>query len=357
MTSAVLIPAYKPDKALLDTIDSIRDSSFSGDIVVVDDGSGEEYAEIFEKAEQRALVIHQFPNAGKGAALKNGIKYICDNYPECAYIITADADGQHKTEDILKLAEYLEKDKGFVIGARRFEGEVPLRSRFGNSVTRFVFRLLCGRRVSDTQTGLRGFSKELFDYMLKVKGSRYEYEMNVLIQCAADKIQINEIPIKTVYENNNSSSHFKAVRDSARIYKTIFLNSPVLKYLLVALSSYLIDYLCLRGFHATFVHSVSVAALLARCISAPVNFILNRVFVFRATTGRVASAAGYAALAGCVILAKMLLIKLFADILEIDLAIANLITEILLFLCNYFVQKLIIFRRHRTNTKKTGDRP
>ena len=353
LTPVVLIPAYKPDKALLYTIDSIRNSGRPFEIVVVDDGSGEDYSEIFLQAGKMATVIHQFPNAGKGAALKRGIRHIKENFPDCGYIITADADGQHKVEDIVRISCFFDENSGFVIGARKFEGKVPARSRFGNSVTRGVFRVLCGKHVSDTQTGLRGFSKELFDYMEQIKGSRYEYEMNVLIQCAADKIPINEITIKTVYENNNSSSHFKAVRDSARIYKIIFANSPALKYVFVALISYLVDFLCLKGFH-TYVQSVSVCAFLARCISAPLNFLLNRALVFRATTGRLASAAGYAALAGFVIIEKMLLIKLFADVLSIDLWLANLISETTLFVCNYFIQKLIIFRRKRSGGNKTG---
>ena len=109
-----------------------------------------------------------------------------------------------------------------MIGSRAFVGEVPLRSRFGNTVTRGVYHLVSGVKVQDTQTGLRGFDRSLLEWLLSIPGERYEYEMNVLMSAARDKIQIGEVPIETVYEGKNESSHFRPIHDSVKIYKEIF---------------------------------------------------------------------------------------------------------------------------------------
>lgn len=221
METIVLIPAYQPDEKLLSTLQALSERGFG--LVVVDDGSGSEYDHIFIEAGKLARVIRYTTNRGKGAALKCGIRCIRKCFPDCRYLITADADGQHAPADIARLSEKLSgENRQFVIGSRQFVGEVPLRSRFGNSVTRQVYAIASGVRVQDTQTGLRGFERSLFDWLLHIPGNRYEYEMNVLMSAARDKISIDEVTIETIYENDNSSSHFDPIKDSVKIYKEIF---------------------------------------------------------------------------------------------------------------------------------------
>lgn len=220
MNTIVLIPAYQPDEKLLTTLEALSERGFG--LVVVDDGSGHEYDPIFIEAGKYARVIRYSKNRGKGGALKQGIRCIRKCFPKCRYLITADADGQHAPNDIERLSNKLEEGKSlFVIGSRQFVGEVPLRSRFGNSVTRKVYSLVSGVHVQDTQTGLRGFDASIFDWLLSIPGERYEYEMNVLMAAARDKIAIDEMPIETIYENDNSSSHFDPIKDSVKIYKEI----------------------------------------------------------------------------------------------------------------------------------------
>lgn len=221
MDTIVLIPAYQPDKKLIETLEALSARGFG--LMVVDDGSGRDYDSIFIEAGKYARVVRYAQNRGKGGALKQGIRCLRKCFPDCRYMITADADGQHSPEDIVRLSEKLAEGKcRFVIGSREFVGEVPLRSRFGNSLTRHVYAFVSGVRVGDTQTGLRGFDASLFDWLLSIEGERYEYEMNVLMSAARDKIAIDELTIKTIYENDNSSSHFDPIKDSLKIYKEIF---------------------------------------------------------------------------------------------------------------------------------------
>lgn len=221
--TVILIPAYQPGDALVRLTESLHHRGFS--VVVVDDGSGAQYDTVFDGTSQYAHVLRCPVNRGKGSALKSGIGAIADDprYAGQLCIVTADADGQHKPEDIEKVADAVSSHGGLVLGVRSFTGKVPLRSRFGNSLTKIVFAIASGRRIADTQTGLRGFEKAEVELYTSVPGEKYEYEMNVLFAAVYSRIPITEIPIETVYENNNEGSHFRPIRDSYRIYKAIFL--------------------------------------------------------------------------------------------------------------------------------------
>ena len=218
--SALLIPAYQPDDRLPPYVEALKAAGV-GKIVVVDDGSGEKFQSLFRSIPQDEVthVISYTPNGGKGHAMREGMRYLLDHCPEQRFVITADSDGQHTVRDVLRMIESLsENHEGLLLGSRDFSQEnVPFKSRNGNRITSAVFKLLYGAWVSDTQTGLRGFERSLLPLMIDVKGERYEYEMNVLIECAQKRIPMRALPIETVYENNNEGSHFRAFRESARI--------------------------------------------------------------------------------------------------------------------------------------------
>lgn len=227
----ILIPAYKPSQALTELTKELSQRGFA--VLCVDDGSGSDFDEIFDAASEYARIIRYSVNRGKGGALKHGMEYILSS-PDCAAIttvVTADADGQHKTDDIEKTAHTAYRRGGFVTGVRRFTGKVPLRSRFGNSLTKLVFALASGKKLSDTQTGLRAMKKSDLPFHLSIPGERYEYEMNVLFAVVKSGVVFTEVPIETVYENNNESSHFHPIRDSVRIYKAIFSSKSMVKKL------------------------------------------------------------------------------------------------------------------------------
>lgn len=217
----VLIPAYEPTTDMIKLLEELKKKKLKS--IVVDDGSGNNYSDIFKKAQKLSTVLIHEENRGKGAALKTGYKYISENYGEDYVIVTVDCDGQHRIDDAIKICEYaLKHDNTLVIGKRLRGEKTPLRSYLGNAITRFVYRITTGIDVYDTQSGLRAFSYKLLPFMLKVDGERFEYEMNVLLECPKNKIKIKEITIETIYIDNNSGSHFSTVKDSARIYKKIF---------------------------------------------------------------------------------------------------------------------------------------
>ncbi|SDA13447.1 Glycosyltransferase involved in cell wall bisynthesis [Ruminococcus sp. YE71] len=335
-----LIPAYKPCKELIGTVRELHSCGF--EIVVVNDGSGEEFSPVFRTVEDFASVVVHDVNRGKGEALKTGMAHIRSNFEPPYIVVTADADGQHKTEDIIRTCEKAAQcPDSLVLGSRRFDKDVPLRSRFGNSVTRTVYRLTSGVKIYDTQTGLRAFSDRLIGEMLSVTGSRYEYEMNVLMEMPRRSIPIREVTIQTVYLDGNSSSHFNTVKDSFRIYREIF------RYSASSFISFVADYglFCLLS---VLTGSAVVSNIAARVCSSVLNFNLNRKFVFR-SEGRVGtSAVKYFTLAAVILALNTLILKTLSAV-GVNTYAAKLVTETVLFLFSYIIQHTFVFRKERAS--------
>ena len=220
MDTVILIPAYKPDNALIETIVPLYERGF--DVLVVNDGSPKEFDPVYEKASQYAKVIGYEKNKGKGHALKYGIDHIANNYKNCRYFITADADGQHSTEDILRTHLALVKNGNIVLGVREFQGKVPLRSRIGNDMSRFAYAIASGKFLPDNQCGLRGFDISLAKWLTSISGNKYDYEINVLMRAAIDNVKITELTVNTIYISGNKSSHFRPLQDTLLIHKRIW---------------------------------------------------------------------------------------------------------------------------------------
>lgn len=213
----VLIPCYEPGDALVSLVADLRAALPDVPLLLVDDGSGSRYGGVFERAVGlgAALVVHE-ANLGKGAALKTGFAVVEQRFPGYS-VICSDCDGQHRVDDIVAVAQAAER-ADIVLGMRRFEGNVPLKSRVGNTLTRSLFGRIAGRRIHDTQTGLRAYPASRLAWLQRVEGTRFEYELNVLLRACSEKLIIEEVPIATVYLDGNVSSHFRPIVDSVRVY-------------------------------------------------------------------------------------------------------------------------------------------
>ncbi len=337
----VLIPAYEPDARLLDLIDALRAADPGIGLVVVDDGSGPIYRLLFEEACQRgAVVLTHEVNRGKGAALKTGFRYLSSVKPD-EEVVCADCDGQHSVVDVLRVAERVRSGEEFVLGARRFTGKVPARSRVGNSATRVLFRLATGVNLTDTQTGLRGYAGPVLPWLLVVPGDRFEYELNSLLRSARERRPIAEVEIATIYLEGNASSHFRPLIDSARIY------GPLLTFLASSLAAFFIDLVALFVLHAV-TGALLVSVVGARVISGSVNFAVNRRVVFGAAGTRPPGAAAlrYGLLAAGLLTANYCLLRSFTAA-GADLMPAKVLTEVLLVAVSYTAQRFIVFRASR----------
>lgn len=337
----VVIPAYKPgEKLLWVAAEILEQTEYS--VLVVNDGSGSEYDSVFAQLPEQVTVLCHEVNRGKGAALKTAYAYI-KTHPEYTGVITADADGQHLVRDIMRVGDALqEQPDALILGSRKFVGDIPARSRFGNTLTRFVFRISSGVQVNDTQTGLRAFGTCRIEEMLAIEGQRYEYEMNVLLYCATKQVSIHELPIETVYENNNSGSHFHVIRDSVKIYAVI------LKFVSASVAAFVIDFVLLllmkyftRGLGREL--SLLISVVSARVVSSLCNYSLNRRFVF--AQGTRTSILKYYILAITLLLLNYGLIWVLNVALPIPLAAAKIITELLLYPFSYIMQRRFVFAK------------
>ena len=339
LNTYVIVPAFEPDEKLVGVISGISDNT-DYHIVVVNDGSSADKDDIFAFCEKNAELITHEKNKGKGAALKTALSYIKAKNEDCI-IVTADADGQHKLEDIVRVAQAVaEHPDCVVMGCRMFTGNVPLRSRFGNSVTRHIYSFAAGVKVSDTQTGLRGFMSDKLGFMLGISGDRYEYEMNMLLECARESVPFFEVPIETVYIGENETSHFNTITDSFRIYRDI------LRFSCSSLLSFLVDYLFYTLFILT-TKNLTLSNICARVISSCFNFSLNKKYVFKNRSKLLPTAVKYFALAAFILAANTLLLNLLVKHVIGNKFISKIIVEVLLFMISWAVQRRFVFKNKR----------
>ena len=348
----ILIPTYQPKENLLEILVEIRSEIVSIDeyaknldsilIIVVNDGSTVSGADnIFKEIEKQnnVVLINHLENKGKGAALKTGIQYALKNNAE--FLVTADADGQHLPRDIVKVFKHPVEDN-LVIGSRKFYKDVPLRSRFGNILTSILFKNIFRIKISDTQSGLRKFSNASFKKYLSIEADGYQFEMEALI-LSSKHASIIEVPIETVYEPGNPTSHFDPIWDSAQIYFVLFrgmVSSLLITFFDIALFSMLV------GIDV----NTFIAILISRSISTILYFDLGKKFIFKSNGDRTKEFLKFVTL---VVINAIILtpaIEYFATNSEFNKPVIYATGSTLLFLLNFGVQKFFVFQ----NGKKDG---
>lgn len=333
-----LIPAYKPEPCIVDTVSSLLASGCFRAIVMINDGSGPDFDSLFTRlAALGVTVLSHAINLGKGMALRTGFNYIACAYPDSIGVVTLDADGQHLVQDVLRVADHFKKNsESLILGSRRFGRDVPLRSRFGNKASRGVMLLVGGIRLTDTQTGLRGIPLFFLPTLLRLNTTGYDFELDMLMQSRQVNLPIIEVPISTVYLEGNTSSHFNPFFDSLKIYMVF------LRFNVSSLISVLIDY---SIFSLIFISSGNIIAgqSLARLCAGSVNYCINRNFVFKSSQRHSIAVLlyfGWLCLLGFV---SYGIIKVLHSTLGINVYAAKIISEGLLYIMSFIAQRDFIF--------------
>lgn len=348
----VIIPSLNPSKELIDYVHNILNKGLKP-VIVINDGSNDSYNEIFENLNKLSdcLVLQHEENKGKGAALKTGYAYFLKHCLNCAGVITADADGQHDIEDILKISELLEKFScnQAILGQRDlYNKNVPIRSRIGNASSAILFSLLYGCKITDTQSGLRGFSADLIPLMLTIKGQRYDYEMTVLAFLQLKNINIIKVPIKTIYIDNNKGSHYRTFYDTAKIFTRII--STFLRYTISSFASAIADisvfaicYYLIFG-QIPYAQKIFLCTVTARIFSSVVNYYINHKVVFFSKMPYRSTAIKYYALWCIQLLTSYLLLLEFSSIVHINPILLKYIIDLFLALISYQIQMRLVFK-------------
>ncbi len=348
MELAAIIPAYNPSPELVEYVRRLADTDFAR-IIVINDGSSPQCDPTFQAIEEipKVTLLRHAINLGKGAALKTGFNHACCYFGDHIGVVTIDADGQHLLEDAVKVAEVLKSHpENLVMGVRTFGKNVPLRSKIGNILTSFLFRLLVGQSLADTQSGLRGIPKSFLPGLLKVGSNGFEFDLDTLLTWKYTRRPIIQQPIQTVYIRGNESSHFNPILDSMRIYFVLF------RFTLASLSSALIDYAIFLLIYGLTSNLLAGQAC-ARMVSMLYNYSVVKKMVFFSGEEVTRTFPKYLALVICSGSISYLLIRLLTEFTPLPVIPAKAIVESLVFLANFAIQRDFIFVK-TAETKKAS---
>ncbi|WP_233129703.1 bifunctional glycosyltransferase family 2/GtrA family protein [Salimicrobium humidisoli] len=342
---SIVIPAFDPDDKLIDTVKNISDFSFD-EIIVVNDGSDVSTQPIFDEVTKfpQCTVLNHSVNMGKGRALKTAFSYYTEKNEGGIGLITADADGQHSPDDIKKVAEKLQSNpEDLILGVRDFSGEdIPLRSRFGNKLTKIVLRVTSGMSVTDTQTGLRGIPSDFAEELLHLEGDRYEFEMKMILACKNHNRGVKEVTIDTIYIDENESSHFNPIVDSIKIYYVFF------RFLLTSVASFIVDIGLFAVFSSVlkvFMQNsfIIIATVLARILSSMFNYFVNKKLVFKSSASKGRSLVKYYILAAFQMSASALGVHAIYQSVGDHEVLIKIGVDSILFLLSFLIQKKWVF--------------
>lgn len=343
MKPVIVIPAYQPDRELITLAEALCKTGAM--LIIVNDGSSPVFASIFEELQHRPniTVLKHAINLGKGQALKTAFHYFLNHFSsEIPGVVTADADGQHRVHDILRLADALfSQPHTLSLGARTFTKTTPWKSRMGNQLTCTVFRLLIGKKLQDTQTGLRAIPRELLPMLLKTPSAGYEFELDMLI-LASTRLSIREISIDTVYTNNNAGSHFNPLVDSLKIYFIFF------RFILFSIMSGLLDFFAF-SFAFVITGNLLLSESLARLFSGTCNFLFNKSLVFKSQKKILPEAIKYSMLCVANLGLSYTLIQSLIY-LGCNVFAGKIIALIGLFIANFAIQQLLVFNQKENTT-------
>lgn len=336
----IVVPTLDPDEVIMQKFIDELSAEFKN-ILVVNDGSKSIYDKFFKSLEKKGIkVIKHCKNFGKGRALKSSFNYLLNEYPEVIGVVTCDCDGQHSVKDIKKCAKELLKGKDdLILGVRDFDLDyVPEKSKYGNKITRNIFKVFIGLEISDTQTGLRGISKNLMLDFSDLSGERYEYETNMLIACKLHNIKIDEVNIETIYLNSNVNSHFNPLKDSILIYRLF------MRYFTASFSSFLLDILLFSAIFGILQidSKILAATIMARIVSSIYNYIINSNLVFKDMS--IKSLIKYYLLVIFIMFVSGCFVTYLYNLLHISVFFIKIVVDTLIWVINLVVQREFVFK-------------
>lgn len=340
MKSIILIPAYQPTSELSNLVNELCQLP-EQEIIIVNDGSTQECIPLFEALSQKhkqVTILHHAVNLGKGQALKTGMNYFLVSYPEDYLgLITTDADGQHAYNDIKKLIIALKDDPSSLhLGVRTLDKNVPFRSSFGNRLTSFIFKLLTKVNLIDTQTGLRGIPRGFLLDLLHSSEMGYDFELDMLMRAAKKHVNIKQIPIETIYLNENKNSHFNILRDSFKIYYVFF------RFLSSSLATTVIDFTVFSiGYF--FTQNILTSIIISRIFAGFFQFFASKYLVFKSKGAFGVEILKYVALVALLMGLSYSLIEPLVNQLSVNPYIAKVIAESIIFLLSFTAQNLYVY--------------
>lgn len=349
MKICAVVPSLNPDDNLIEVIKGLKEKGFLKIILVNDGSESDEYFNRYNADEDVIVLTHEV-NKGKGRAMKTAMRYYLDNLAdEFGGLVFCDADNQHSSADILRCSEALSGEENtLVLGVRDFSlDNVPKRSRMGNRTMSVLFKVIGGLSISDTQTGLRAMDNKAIREYIDVKGERFEYETNMLLETKRFSTKIKEVTIETIYEDTeNHKSNFDTFKDSFRIFKILiaFVSSSLISCVVdVVMFAILVK---VFGFMSEEIQ-IFLATAVARVISSVVNYFINHKAVFKSRSDVKATIWRYYLLCIVQMLFAYLGVYLLVHFTHFNEVLMKLLTDFVLFLVSFQIQRDFIFQTKR----------
>jgi len=198
MKLLIVIPCYNHNKYLYNLIDEIN-NLYDLDILCIDDGSNIP----LEIDNKKYHLISNRINRGKGYSIIKASKYaILHKY---THILVIDSDLQHDPKDIIKFIN-VNENYDIVYGNRNFLHTMPIHRLISNFITSLIISILCKKIIKDSQCGYRRYKINLFETEYYENG--YQFETEILLKKIKKNSLIIDIPIKTIYNNNESNMNY-----------------------------------------------------------------------------------------------------------------------------------------------------
>lgn len=211
MKAVIIIPAFNESQVIFEVLESLPkklDGITTVEVVVVDDGSQDQTAN--EAIKTKVNVIRHLLNRGLGAAIKTGFSWAKEHNADV--VVTFDADGQHDPEDIPKLIRPIILKKADVVIGSRFLNKqaIPFDRFLLNWFANFATFVLYGASSTDSQSGLRAFSKKAVN-LIDFKADRMEFSSEILLEAKKNNLRLIEVPIKAIYTSYSRTKGQKNV--------------------------------------------------------------------------------------------------------------------------------------------------
>lgn len=235
MRTCFVIPAYQAQGTVGAVVEGLRHrwpTQGPEAFVVVDDGSTDGTAEVAARA--GATVLRRDHNGGKGAALRDGLDHAASRGFDV--VVTVDADGQHTPEGAARVWKASDDAGSLVLGVRDLAGAgAPRANRFSNAVSNTFLSLFTGRRLRDTQCGLRRYPVGA-TRALGARARGYAFEAEVLLRAVAAQVPVVSVDVPVVYPQGRTS-HFHVMKDPARIIGVVLRTLVILHRRLALLAA------------------------------------------------------------------------------------------------------------------------
>lgn len=341
MSHAVIITIYKENQRTVELCGRLAELG-AEHIVVVNDGLSRGSEFFNELISFGCHIVDLDGCSGKGASIKAGVEFAHKRLYHIDGFITADADGQHRAEDIMRISRALElRPDHLILGKRdRRKSKFSFPHRVGSFMSSAYFKVITGVRCSDTMTGLRGIPATLYDILVNTAGDRFDYEMNFLTKCADLKVPFYNVNIQLENPSDNVSN-YRVVKDTYLIYRT------PLKFATASIGCTIVDLVLFTIFAymlpSTLQWNVALATLMARVVSGSMNFLINRKMIFDSNGKARNQAAKFFILFLCIMISSTVIVSLLSFI-PVHATLIKAIVDLMLWAVNYTVQRKWVFK-------------